>query len=158
MFCSKIFISFKKCAYYKSIPIIFESNFISLIMQEHIAVSLIICYLTLSFAYSVIEKIMQWEISKDYYRNHFRNSILENHIPSALVLVIVMECISIGLSVFGLYRLYGNNETQISLWGLVSIAITLLVLMTGQRIAQDYSGAMNITVYFILTVMGIYML
>jgi len=32
------------------------------------------------------------------------------------------------------------------------------LLMTGQRIAQDYSGAMNITVYFILTVLGVYFL
>lgn len=127
-------------------------------MQEHIAVTLIICYLTLSFAYSVIEKTLQWQISIDYYRNHFQYSMLEKHIPSALVLVIIMECLSIGLSIIGLYKLYESNETETSLWGLVSIAITLLMLMTGQRIAQDYSGAMNITVYFILAVMGIYML
>jgi putative oxidoreductase len=127
-------------------------------MQEHIAVSLIICYLTLSFAYSVIEKIMQWQSSKGYYTKHFQNTFLENHIPSVLLLVILMECISVLLSVFGLYRLFVNNETQISFWSLVSIAITLMVLMTGQRIAQDYSGAMNITVYFILAVMGIYIL
>ena len=58
----------------------------------------------------------------------------------------------------GLYRLSFSHESQTTLWGLIATAITLIVLMTGQRIAQDYSGAMNITVYFILTVMGIYML
>ena len=138
--------------------IIFGSNLISHMMHEHLAVILIICYLTLSFAYSVIEKTLQWQISLDYYRNHFKNSILEMHIPSALILVIIMECLSIGLCSLGLYKLYESNETEILLWGLVSISITLMSLMTGQRIAQDYSGAMNITVYFILTVMGIYML
>ena len=58
----------------------------------------------------------------------------------------------------GLYRLLFSHDSQTTLWGLIATAITLIVLMTGQRIAQDYSGAMNITVYFILTVMGIYML
>ena len=40
----------------------------------------------------------------------------------------------------------------------LAVSFTLLLLMTGQRIAQDYSGAMNITVYFMLTVIGIFML
>ncbi len=127
-------------------------------MQDQIAVYLIICYLTLSFAYSVVEKTLQWQSSKNYYRSHFQNSFLKDYIPSALILVIIMECASIGLCIIGLYRLFFNHESQTSLYGLISIAITLLLLMTGQRIAQDFSGAMNITVYFILTVLGIYML
>ena len=127
-------------------------------MSDHIAVSLIICYLTLSFGYSILEKMMQWQSSKNYYTNHFKNTLLKNHVSAALVLVIILESISVVLSLFGLYRLFVSNESDKSLWGLMAMAATLIVLMTGQRIAQDYSGAMNITVYFILTVMGIYML
>jgi hypothetical protein len=50
------------------------------------------------------------------------------------------------------------GTTSLALWGMLATSFTLILLMTGQRIAQDYSGAMNITVYFILTVMGIFML
>lgn len=127
-------------------------------MSEHIAVSLIVVYLTLSFAYSVIEKISQWEKSKEYYISHFKNTFLKNYVPGAIILVLILEALSIGVSVFGLYVLFDGGSVQFVLFGLVTMALTLLVLMTGQRIAQDYSGAMNITVYFILTVMGIYML
>ena len=127
-------------------------------MTDHIAVSLIICYLTLSFGYSILEKLMQWQRSKNYYEDHFKNTILKEHISSALVLVVLLESISVVLSLLGLFRLFTSNELNTSLWGLIAMAITLIVLMTGQRIAQDYSGAMNITVYFILTVMGINML
>ena len=127
-------------------------------MTDHIAVSLIICYLTLSFGYSILEKLMQWQRSKNYYEDHFKSTILKEHISSALVLVVLLESISVVLSLLGLFRLFTSNELNTSLWGLIAMAITLIVLMTGQRIAQDYSGAMNITVYFILTVMGINML
>jgi len=127
-------------------------------MPDHIAVSLIICYLTLSFGYSILEKMIQWQSSKNYYVAHFKNTFLKNHVSYAIIFVIVLESVSVGVSLIGLYRLLVSNESQTSLWGLSAMAITLIVLMTGQRIAQDFSGAMNITVYFILTVMGIYML
>ena len=127
-------------------------------MPDHIAVFLIISYLTLSFGYSILEKMIQWQSSKKYYTGHFKNTFLKNHVSGSIVFVIILECISVGLNMLGLYRLLFSHESQTTLWGLIATAITLIVLMTGQRIAQDYSGAMNITVYFILTVMGIYML
>ena len=127
-------------------------------MPDHIAVFLIISYLTLSFGYSILEKMIQWQSSKNYYTGHFKNTFLKNHVSAAIVFVMILEFISVGLNMLGLYRLLFSHGSQTSLYGLVATAITLIVLMTGQRIAQDYSGAMNITVYFILTVMGIYML
>ena len=127
-------------------------------MPDNIAVSLIICYMTLSFVYSILEKIIQWQSSKNYYIAHFKKTFLKNYISHAIIFVIILESVSVSLSIIGLYRLFTSNESQTSFWGLSAMAITLIVLMTGQRIAQDYSGAMNITVYFILTVMGIYML
>ena len=127
-------------------------------MNQHIAISLILCYLTLSFAYSIIEKILQWEDSKAYYMEHFKKTFLKNYVPAAIVLVILFELISVGMNLTGLYSLIATGNTNMALWGMLAVALTLILLMTGQRIAQDYSGAMNITVYFILTVMGIFML
>lgn len=127
-------------------------------MNQHLAVSLIVCYLTLSFSYSIIEKIIQWQDSKVYYQEHFKRSFLKNHVPAAIVLVIFMELVCVGLNTIGLYNLLKGGSAGFLLWGMLAVSFTLLLLMTGQRIAQDYSGAMNITVYFILTVMGIFML
>jgi len=127
-------------------------------MNQQLAIFLIICYLTLSFTYSIIEKILQWEDCKVYYKKHFKKSFLKNYIPSALVLVILFELLSVGLNLLGLYGLTTSGNTKMALWGMLAVALTLILLMTGQRIAQDYSGAMNITVYFMLTVIGIFML
>ena len=127
-------------------------------MPDHIAAFLIISYLTLSFGYSILEKMIQWQSSKNYYVAHFKNTFLKNHVSAAIVFVMILEFISVGLNMLGLYRLVFSHGSQTSLYGLVATAITLIVLMTGQRIAQDYSGAMNITVYFILTALGLFFL
>ena len=127
-------------------------------MNQYLAISLIVCYLTLSFTYSVIEKIIQWQGFKIYYQEHFKRSFLKKQVPAAILFVIFLELICIGLNTMGLYNLMNAGTTSLALWGMLATSFTLILLMTGQRIAQDYSGAMNITVYFILTVMGIFML
>jgi len=127
-------------------------------MNQYLAISLIVCYLTLSFTYSVIEKIIQWQGFKIYYQEHFKRSFLKKQVPAAILFVIFLELICIGLNTMGLYNLMNAGTTGLALWGMLATSFTLILLMTGQRIAQDYSGAMNITVYFILTVMGIFML
>jgi len=126
--------------------------------MNYILVYLVIIYLIISFAASVIEKVLHWNKSKVFYRDHFKATFLKKYIPASLLLVIVCEVISIGFCFSGLVALllYGNPE--LALIGLVSVSSTLILLMTGQRIAQDYSGAMNITVYFILTLLGVFFL
>ena len=126
--------------------------------MKNMASALIIVYLIISFGFSVVEKISGWKKSKAYYREHFKGTWIENHIPASLLLVILLETISMGLCVLGLYELLQNGGTYWASAGLVFISLTLMVLMAGQRIAQDYSGAMNITVYFVLTVLGLYFL
>ncbi len=127
-------------------------------MNPPLAVSLIICYLSLSIGYSVIEKILQWQNSLDYYKEHFKRSFLKNHVRGAIIFVILLEIVCVGLNINGLYQLLNGGNTMFAIWGLLAVSITLIVLMTGQRIAQDFSGAMNITVYFILTVFGLFIL
>ena len=127
-------------------------------MNQPFAISLIISYLTLSMGYSVVEKIIQWQNSLDYYTKHFKKSFLKNHVKGAIIIVILMETACVGLNITGLYLLLNGGGKMFAIWGLLAISMTLIVLMTGQRIAQDFSGAMNITVYFMLTVFGLFVL
>ena len=127
-------------------------------MNQSLALLLIVSYMTLSFVYSLVEKIGQWEHCTSYYKDHFSRSFLKNHVTLAILFVIFLELLSVVLSLAGVYNFLDSGNSKILLWGIIAFSSTLIVLMTGQRIAQDYSGAMNITVYFILTVLGLYML
>ena len=127
-------------------------------MYPNLSASLILIYLCLSFIYSIIEKVSNWGLCTSYYQDHFKNSLLKNHVAPAIALVLVLEIVSVGMSSIGLVYLIAWSDVSFAMYGFISIVITLLILMTGQRIAQDYSGAMNITVYFILSVFGLYIL
>jgi hypothetical protein len=42
--------------------------------------------------------------------------------------------------------------------GIELSAISLIFLLIGQRLAKDYAGAMTLAVYFIVSIMGLYLL
>ncbi len=126
--------------------------------KQHPAEILILFYLIITFTYSFMEKFFDWKDTVNYYREHFKNTFLKNRIPFLIIVVVLMEIISVYFCVTGIYGLSFKNENQPALWGLYLVALTLTGLMLGQRIAKDYAGAMNITVYFILTVIGILLL
>ncbi len=126
--------------------------------MEYTAQILILAYILITFAYSALEKIIQWKQSNIYYKSHFKDTFMERIIPLSLLIVIFFEMLTVILSASGIYCLIRFDEKYIGLYGLVLAAFTLIGLMIGQRIAKDYQGAMLITVYFILTVFGIYLL
>lgn len=119
---------------------------------------LILIYIVITFLYSAVEKLLQWRESVDFYINHFKNSSIKNYIPLLLIIVIVLEIITSVICLIGIYHLIVYNEKIIGFMGLVLASITLIGLMFGQRLAKDYSGAMQITVYFILSVFGAFLL
>jgi len=119
---------------------------------------LILIYIVITFGYSAIEKLLQWKDSVDFYENHFKNTSLKNVIPLLLKIVILLEIITVILCILGLFSLIVFQDKQFGFLGLTLAAITLIGLLFGQRIAKDYDGAKNITVYFILTIIGVFML
>jgi hypothetical protein len=123
--------------------------------KQHPAEILILIYLIITFTYSFLEKIFSWKDSVDFYREHFKNTRLKDMIPFLLIVVILMELITVTFCITGVYQLSFKNTSEQALYGLFFAAITLTGLMFGQRIAKDYAGAMNITVYFIITIIGI---
>jgi len=119
---------------------------------------LILIYIVITFGYSAIEKLLQWKDSVDFYENHFKNTSLKNVIPLLLKIVILLEIITVILCILGLFSLIVFQDKQFGFLGLTLAALTLIGLLFGQRIAKDYDGAKNITVYFILTIIGVFML
>jgi len=126
--------------------------------MEYTAQILILIYIIITFLYSALEKIFQWKQSIDYYQSHFKNTFMEKFISPSLLLVIFMEMLTVILSLIGIYNLIQFDDKEYGYYGLVVAAFTLLGLMIGQRIAKDYSGAMLITVYFILAVFGLFLM
>ena len=56
---------------------------------------------------------------------------------------------------YGVYYAFTSRSTLWIFYGLVVIAITVIFLFAGQRIAKDYLGAADLVPYFILIMLGI---
>ncbi|MDV7186571.1 DoxX family protein [Lutibacter sp. TH_r2] len=128
------------------------------VLKNDTAEILIIVFFIITYFMSVFEKIADWKGTKTYYKNHFQQTFLFKFIPVLLLKVVVFELVTLIFLTIGLYFIFSNSSFEIAKIGLIFSAITLLFFLLAQRIAKDYPGAMNITVYFILNCFGIFLL
>lgn len=128
------------------------------IFNTNSAEILLLLFFIITYFLSVIEKVVDWKNTVVYYTNHFKNTILYKMIPLVLVQILIFEITALVLLCIGLYFLVTENAISTAKIGLEISALTLLQFLVGQRLAKDYAGAMNITVYFILNIIGIYLL
>lgn len=128
------------------------------IFNDHPAEILILLFLSVTFFQSGIDKIIDWKGNLSFLTGHFKNTPFKNMVPLLTGTILVLELLSGVIMVIGIYFLATSGETLIALLGAELAAITLICLLTGQRIAKDYGGAMTIAVYFIIAVLGVYFL
>ncbi len=128
------------------------------IFNNNSAEILILLFFIITYFLSVLEKLSDWKGTIVYYTNHFKNTILQKIVPLLLINIVIFEIVTVFLLFIGLYFLVAEETKIIAKVSLELSAITLLMFLFGQRLVKDYPGAMNITVYFILNIFGIYLL
>ena len=128
------------------------------VFNNHSAEILVLLFLIITFLQSAIDKITDWKGNVDFITGHFKNSPLKNMVPLLLLNVLIFEIGAGILMLIGVYFILAEGDGTVAKVGLEFTAITLLMLLIGQRLAKDYAGAMSLAVYFILTIFGIYLL
>lgn len=126
--------------------------------ENYAAEILILLFFIITYLVSVLEKISNWKKTVLYYENHFKNTIFHKVISLLLFQAVIFEMAAFLFLTFGLYFLVNENIFLIAKIGLEISALTLLIFLFAQRLAKDYTGATSITVYFILNIIGIYLL
>jgi uncharacterized membrane protein YphA (DoxX/SURF4 family) len=126
--------------------------------MNNVASILILVFLTITFLQSGYDKIFYWKDNVEWLKGHFAKTQLKNHVPLALLHVLVLELLSTILCAVGAIELLLNSGRTFGYYGAVFSCITLLMLLVGQRLAKDYDGARTIVIYFIPTVMAVYWL
>jgi len=128
------------------------------IFNNHSAEILVLLFLIITFLQSGIDKLTDWKGNVGFITGHFKNSPLKNMVPLLLLTVLIFEIGASVLMLIGGYYIFTEGDGTVAKVGLEFAAITLIMLLIGQRLAKDYAGAMSIAVYFILTIFGIYLL
>ena len=127
-------------------------------LSNYPAAVLILLFLIVTFIQSGIDKLLDWKGNVSFIKEHFKNSPLKNTVPLLLAIILIAEILAGILMIIGVYQLYTSEATEIALLGIELSAITLIFLLIGQRLAKDYAGAMSLAVYFIITVIGVFLL
>ena len=127
-------------------------------LSNYPAEVLILLFLIVTFLQSGLDKLLDWSGNVSFIKEHFKNSPLKNTVPLLLGIILSIELIAGVLMAIGVYQLYTSEATEIASLGIELSAITLLFLLIGQRLAKDYAGAMSLAVYFIITVLGVFLL
>ncbi|MBP6041349.1 MAG: DoxX family protein [Flavobacterium sp.] len=126
--------------------------------MNNVASILILVFLTITFLQSGYDKIFYWKDNVEWLKGHFAKTQLKNHVPLALLHVLVLELITTVLCAVGAIELLLNSGRTFGYYGAVFSCITLMMLLIGQRLAKDYDGARTIVIYFIPAVMAVYWL
>jgi uncharacterized membrane protein YphA (DoxX/SURF4 family) len=126
--------------------------------MNNVASILILVFLGITFLQSGYDKLFYWKDNVDWLKGHFAKTQLKNHVPLALLHVLILELISTILCIVGAIELLLNSGRVFGYYGAVFSCITLLMLLVGQRLAKDYDGARTIVIYFIPAVMAVYWL
>jgi uncharacterized membrane protein YphA (DoxX/SURF4 family) len=126
--------------------------------MNNVASILILVFLTITFLQSGYDKIFYWKDNVEWLKGHFAKTQLKNHVPLALLHVLVLELLSTILCAVGAIELLLNSGRTFGYYGAVFSCITLLMLLVGQRLAKDYDGARTIVIYFIPAVIAVYWL
>tara|TARA_B000000565_G_scaffold221112_1_gene175749 strand:+ start:63 stop:467 length:405 start_codon:yes stop_codon:yes gene_type:complete len=120
-----------------------------------IAQILIALFLSSCMIQSGLDKVFDWKGNNDFLKSHFSKTFLSGMVPMLLFIVTLLELIGGFLCLGGAVMGIITFDTSLIGIGLFVIAVDLIALFFGQRIAKDYQGAATLVGYFILSILGI---
>jgi|TARA_B100000929_G_scaffold176843_1_gene140098 uncharacterized membrane protein YphA (DoxX/SURF4 family) len=121
----------------------------------HILQVLIALFLGIAMTQSGFDKIIDWKGNKSFLIEHFSKTFLSQFITPLLLVVLILELAGGIICFIGVGEVFIYNNNQLIKVGLIIIAIDLISLFFGQRLAKDYDGAAVLVNYFILTIIGL---
>ena len=72
-----------------------------------------------------------------------------------MTIITIFELAGSATLIYGVYYAFTAKTTLWIFYGYVILALTIMFLLLGQRIAKDYEGSANLVPYFILIMLGI---
>ena len=112
-------------------------------------------FFAIVFFQSGIDKVIDRKGNINFFENHFKNTLFHKIYAQALTALMLLELIAASLCAYGCIYSIVYKNTDFIFYGLLVTSFILLSLLLGQRIAKDYAGAADITIYFILCIITI---
>jgi uncharacterized membrane protein YphA (DoxX/SURF4 family) len=127
-------------------------------ITNYITEILILLFIVITFLQSGLDKITDWKGNIGWLKGHFSKTFLAGQVPLMVGIILVLEVIAGIMALVGIFYIISSGETEIALYANVLAAVTLLMLLFGQRVVKDYAGAFTIVGYFIVVILGVTLL
>lgn len=127
-------------------------------LSINIPVLLILLFTAITFLQSGLDKLTDWSGNTGWLKGHFENTFMGGMVPLLVGTILLLEVIAGLLALGGFFTLLLYDDPTLAMWSLVLAAVTLLMLLFGQRVAKDYPGAFTITGYFMVIIFGIFLI
>src|SRR5213594_5102792 len=119
---------------------------------------LVSAFLAILFLQSGVDKISDRQGNLEWLKGHFAKSSLGGFVPLLFAALTIIEVSAGLLSAIGFLALIFLRTPTIAFYGAFVSAVAIIALFFGQRIAKEYAGAAILVPYFLLTLVGIYLL
>ena len=124
-------------------------------ISTKIAFLLILSFFSIVFIQSGLDKVFDRSGNLNFLYDLLGSVFHKALIHVAFVAVTVLELGSGLFCLAGVFNSFFNDSSSLGLIGLIIGSIALLVLLFGQRVSKNYEGAKTITIYFILSIIGV---
>lgn len=119
---------------------------------------LVAAFIAVLFLQSGFDKVIDRKGNRAYLDEHFARSPLAGTVGPMFLVVTILEAAAGLLSGVGVVMLLVARDSTLAYFGAVVAGINLVALFFGQRVSKDYAGAAALVPYFLLVVVGIYLL
>lgn len=119
---------------------------------------LVSAFIAVLFLQSGLDKVVDRKGNRAYLDEHFARSPLAGTVGPMFLVVTILEVAAGVLSGVGFVLLLVTRDSTVAYLGAVVAGVNLVALFFGQRVSKDYAGAAALVPYFLLVVVGIYLL
>lgn len=127
-------------------------------LTNYITEILILIFIAITFLQSGLDKVTDWKGNIGWLKGHFSKTFLAGQVTLMVATILILEVLAGIMALVGIFFLISNGNTEIALYATLLAAITLLMLLFGQRVAKDYAGAFTIVGYFVVVIFGVSLL
>lgn len=113
-------------------------------------------FFAILFLQSGLDKVLDYQGNLAYFRSHFKNSPLARTVGLLMPSITILE-VSTGLvSAWAFLQSLVMGMSPATLFSPILAGVSLLCLFFGQRVAKDYAGAAALVPYFVVVLLGLW--
>ncbi len=119
---------------------------------------LVLAFMAILFLQSGLDKVFNYKGNLEWLTGHFAKSPLKGTVGLLMPVITILEVAAGAMCTIGIITLLASGDVSYGYIGCLLSALSIIALFMGQRLAQQYEGAATLTTYFLIALLGIYVL